>query len=261
MSRVQLAEAKANNALDNLKRTSRSLQSLTRVGSNPQILKQVAPASPKVNVQIYGFESVYNWNDSSLFNKLKINYTIGEGVFGKVFNVSTSTQEKLAVKQISFDTHENLIQLTPTSKHEIERKMMELTNIRSLHLNRYFGGNWKKDRVYWIFMEYAGGKSVSSTIDPKHRLKNRPYLEKQIGVILYFTLRALVDLHAVPEPYGIHGDLKMNNILVTKQGDIKISDYGVTQIFCVSQDSVAPALGKQFVFFFIYNSGLWNWRF
>lgn len=76
-------------------------------------------------------------------------------------------------------------------------------------------------------MEYLeGGKRPFFKIlgSIKSYLKQEPLTEEYIAVILKDVLQALVYLH---KEKRIHRDIKADNVLISSNGDIKLSDFGV----------------------------------
>lgn len=82
----------------------------------------------------------------------------------------------------------------------------------------------------WIVMEFCGGGSVYDLI--KHlpmqlteKVKMDHLSEAQISHIASEVINGLIILH---ENGNVHRDIKLANILLTKDGKIKLSDFGVS---------------------------------
>ncbi|OHT01249.1 hypothetical protein TRFO_31998 [Tritrichomonas foetus] len=71
---------------------------------------------------------------------------------------------------------------------------------------------------YLVFMEYVEGCSALQMM----RMLERPLNEREINAIVLLTLHALKNLHSLGV---VHNDLKANNILLTKEGEIKLTDW------------------------------------
>ncbi|KAJ3130883.1 hypothetical protein HK100_007273 [Physocladia obscura] len=152
---------------------------------------------------------------------------IGSGSFGRVYyGVNLITKEVMAVKQID---------VIPVSryqkKNEAEKnreKMIEAlrTEIMLLHeLNhenvvRYLGFDIDNTLVS-VFLEYVSGGSVASMTSRFGRF------EKELCQSLLVQItNGLAYLH---EQCIIHRDIKGGNILVSKGGIVKISDFGISK--------------------------------
>ncbi|OBA26425.1 kinase-like protein, partial [Hanseniaspora valbyensis NRRL Y-1626] len=82
----------------------------------------------------------------------------------------------------------------------------------------------------WIVMEYCGGGSVYDLIKNlpmklTDKIKMEHLSEPQISHIVSEVINGLLILH---EKGSVHRDIKLANILLTKDGQIKLSDFGVS---------------------------------
>ncbi|XBW37405.1 hypothetical protein QEN19_002985 [Hanseniaspora menglaensis] len=86
------------------------------------------------------------------------------------------------------------------------------------------------DQKMWIIMEYCGGgsaydliKNMPMQISEKSKIEHLS--ENQIASIALEVINGLLILH---EKGSVHRDIKLANILLTKDGKIKLSDFGVS---------------------------------
>ena len=79
------------------------------------------------------------------------------------------------------------------------------------------------DETYYFVMEYVDGENLADLLRREHRVSWERALE--IGVQLCSALKAAHDAGIV------HRDLKPSNVLLTKNGDVKLTDFGVAQLF------------------------------
>ncbi|KAK9453793.1 kinase-like domain-containing protein [Dipodascopsis uninucleata] len=145
------------------------------------------------------------------------NYTLGDclgkGAFGAVYRaLNWQTGETVAAKQISLD---NL------SKAEIKKIMLEIDLLRNLdHPNivRYHGFV-KTDSSLYIILEYCENGSLTAIS------KNfGQFPEHLVAIYIAQVLQGLIYLH---DQGVIHRDIKGANILTTKEGVVKLADFGV----------------------------------
>jgi serine/threonine protein kinase len=81
--------------------------------------------------------------------------------------------------------------------------------------------------IPFIVMEYVDGKTVRELLNEGHRLLPERTLEIVSGV-----LRALEYSH---QAGIVHRDIKPGNVMVTRNGDIKVMDFGIARAMSDSQ--------------------------
>src|ERR1700727_1023590 len=81
--------------------------------------------------------------------------------------------------------------------------------------------------VPFIVMEYVDGKTVRELLNDGHRL-----LPERILEIISGVLRALEYSH---QAGIVHRDIKPGNVMVTRNGDIKVMDFGIARAMSDSQ--------------------------
>ncbi len=93
------------------------------------------------------------------------------------------------------------------------------------HIARLYDLETWKDLTYAVY-EYVPGSSLSHLMDEKDRpltLEEALPLLKQLAVALDFAHRN--------RPRMVHADLKPSNILLTENGSVKVTDFGVARVF------------------------------
>ena len=125
---------------------------------------------------------------------------IGEGSFGQVYHCSHNIDEKeYAIKKISLE-----------NKNEIKI----LSSLYHPNIVRYFS-SWEQSNHFYIQMEYC----KESFRDYLYKSERNPLFIEQI----------LNGLHYLHNMSYIHFDLKPENILISKEGIIKIADFGYSR--------------------------------
>lgn len=158
----------------------------------------------------------------SLLGKKVGSYTIireiGKGGMGTVFLAERSDgvfEHKVAIKLINPDR---------STKENLERFKQERNILAELNhpgIAQIYDGGITTDDVPYIIMEFIEGIPITDyCIQNKLSLNERIDLFKQV-------LKALQHAH---ENLVIHQDLKPDNILVTKDGDVKILDFGISKL-------------------------------
>ncbi|KAK2946050.1 putative serine/threonine protein kinase [Blattamonas nauphoetae] len=137
---------------------------------------------------------------------------VGEGSFGRVYKArDKETFNIYGIKVIDLEEAEDEIE-------DIQKEIAILTECETKYITKYFGSFVQGSKL-WIVMEFLEGGSCQE-------LRSiGPFDEAQISVILHDTLLGLDYLHGQGK---IHRDIKAGNILLAGNGDVKISDFGVS---------------------------------
>ncbi|CAB4429439.1 unnamed protein product [Rhizophagus irregularis] len=144
---------------------------------------------------------------------------LGEGAGGTVSKVENiSTGHIMAKKKIN-------VVLDPKIYKQILRELQFLRTCHSPNIVSYYGAILEdSDSSIAIFMEYCEGGSLDAIYKNVSKRQGR-IGEKVLGKIAESVLKGLVYLYS---QQIIHRDIKPSNILVTKKGEIKICDFGVS---------------------------------
>ncbi|KAG9783438.1 Adenylosuccinate synthetase, partial [Aureobasidium melanogenum] len=138
---------------------------------------------------------------------------LGKGAFGSVYRaLNWGTGETVAVKQIK---------LADLPKSELRVIMLEIDLLKNLdHPNIVkYHGFVKTPETLNIILEYCENGSLHSISKNFGR-----FPENLVALYMSQVLQGLVYLH---EQGVIHRDIKGANILTTKQGLVKLADFGV----------------------------------
>mmetsp|Transcript_13884 Transcript_13884/g.20969 ORF Transcript_13884/g.20969 Transcript_13884/m.20969 type:complete len:1648 (-) Transcript_13884:93-5036(-) len=145
---------------------------------------------------------------------------IGEGGFSEVH---------LAINKNMVDKPPCVIKIFKNMMgHSTLKKMVMETNVLfslQAHPNivKYQGyGGPNENGQLWMVMEFCDGGSV---LDLRKGMKTL-MAESHIAYIIHCVLRALAFLH---EKKIAHKDIKAANILLTKTGFVKLSDFGISE--------------------------------
>lgn len=77
------------------------------------------------------------------------------------------------------------------------------------------------ETIYYIVMEYIDGTTLKDIIDSKGKLSEDDAIDYSIQI-----LRALKDAH---DHNVVHRDIKPHNIMITKHGAVKVTDFGIAR--------------------------------
>ncbi|GAN01455.1 conserved hypothetical protein [Mucor ambiguus] len=182
----------------------------------------LSPATPNTAVSLISPTIQENSNildhcdqDGNMIARYKLGNVIGKGHFGTVFRaLDLMSGKTVAVKQIN---------LKDARKADIEDMMQEASLLSSLthgNIVKYEGFIQTQEHVN-IVLEYVENGSLLHTL--KHFGHALP--EHLVASYCHDILQGLAYLH---QQDVVHCDLKAANILTTKAGDVKLSDFGVS---------------------------------
>ncbi|GAA5841123.1 hypothetical protein JCM11251_008023 [Rhodosporidiobolus azoricus] len=143
----------------------------------------------------------------------KLAEKLGQGAFGSVYKaLNWTTGETCAVKQID---------LSHIPKSELPDIMCEIDLLKNLHHPNIvqYRGYARTDSALYIILEFCENGSLSAIIKKFGRIP-----ESLVGL---YTLQVLQGLQYLHDQGVIHRDIKGSNILATKEGSIKLADFGV----------------------------------
>ncbi|CDM27933.1 hypothetical protein CBS147339_4482 [Penicillium roqueforti] len=177
---------------------------LTRVGTSPT-KREEKPKDDKVLKS--------SAKDVAELKDYQLGDCLGKGAFGSVYRaLNWNTGETVAVKQIK---------LTDLPKSELRVIMLEIDLLKNLdHPNIVkYHGFVKSVETLNIILEYCENGSLHSIAKNFGR-----FPENLVGLYMSQVLHGLLYLH---EQGVIHRDIKGANILTTKEGLVKLADFGV----------------------------------
>lgn len=146
-------------------------------------------------------------------DELEVCEQVGKGAFGVVYRGHVlSSGVEVAIKQIDLEND-------ATELLDILREIQIISECRLPQITSFYGC-FVKNYQLWVVMEYANGGSIFDVLRPGP-ITN----ETTISSILKEVLLALEYLHSQGK---IHRDLKSQNILLTRLGVVKLTDFGVS---------------------------------
>ncbi len=166
-----------------------------------------------------------------LDDRYRLDAVIGDGATAVVFSAEdTLLSRRVAIKMLrseaapderhtasaARDEEARLINRSAFRREAIAASVLSHPNIVGV-----YDVSPDTDNPY-IVMEYIEGKPLSS-----HLREGEPLSLDKILYLARAVLEALEDAH----DHGIiHRDIKAQNILVTRNGDIKVADFGIAQV-------------------------------
>jgi tetratricopeptide (TPR) repeat protein/predicted Ser/Thr protein kinase len=153
---------------------------------------------------------------STFAGRYQIIEELGKGGMGAVYKAfDTQINEEVAIKLIRPEIAANEKTLERFSNElKLARKISHKNVCRMYHLE-------KGEKAPYISMEYLEGEDLKSIIRKKGKLK-----EKEAIDITQQVCEGLAEAHRLGV---VHRDLKPQNIMIDKDGQVKIMDFGIAR--------------------------------
>ncbi|EIE78497.1 hypothetical protein RO3G_03201 [Rhizopus delemar RA 99-880] len=157
-------------------------------------------------------EKMLTYNKDGVNTHYQLGNCIGKGQFGSVYRaLDLATGEIVAVKKLYFENGE--------LDHEILKEVALLKTLSHSNVIRYLGFIQNQNSIN-IILEYAENGSLSSTLKAFGAFPEK--------LVASFCIKILNGLEYLHSNQVVHCDLKAANILTTKTGDVKLTDFGIS---------------------------------
>ncbi|XP_020553082.1 G-type lectin S-receptor-like serine/threonine-protein kinase At1g67520 [Sesamum indicum] len=156
----------------------------------------------------------------SATNNFSSDYKLGQGGFGPVYKAKTSEGRDIAVKLLSRQSGQGLL--------EFKTELILISKLQHVNLVKLLGFCLHGDNKMIIY-DYMPNKSLDFFL---FKPSNREHLswQQQFNIIEGIA-QGLLYLHKHSRLKIIHRDLKPSNILLDEDMNPKISDFGLARIF------------------------------
>ena len=185
-------------------------------------LELISDSNGKTNVYFIDKGKKNNVDVGNKLSDFIIKRKLGEGHFGSVdLVISQKTNKLYAMKQIKSSMYKNQQEYM-----EVEREIKLIENLNHPHIIKYFS-SFRENNDLYIVTEYINSGCLYELMK-KNIQHGTKIEEKKIWALLIQSLSGLLYLHENKKI--IHRDIKPDNLLLDKNGDLKISDFGLSAI-------------------------------
>ncbi|KAG7311754.1 hypothetical protein JYU34_002814 [Plutella xylostella] len=146
---------------------------------------------------------------------------LGSGIFGEVHRATDSQASGKAVA-VKIQTYDDDNEAHIQEEYRILRDFSSHANLVDFY--GVYCERTEGVKKIWFVIELCECGSVIDIVRKLHAT-DRKMSEEHIAYILKYTIKALVYLH---ENKVMHRNIRCSNILITKDGEVKLSDFGLS---------------------------------
>ncbi|VEU77143.1 serine/threonine-protein kinase [Mycoplasmopsis columbina] len=155
-------------------------------------------------------------NDSKVYEKYKIVNKIGSGGFAQVYKIQErdNTEDVFYALKYSVFPEKSDVE---TTKKRFAQEIKIYSKVHSSKVAKFIDA-FIDEREQYIIMEYVEGTSLKDKLREGRLLPN---------VAVNYALQIAEGLSELHSSKIIHRDIKSNNIMITRDRNIKIIDFGL----------------------------------
>ncbi|GBM25473.1 Serine/threonine-protein kinase Nek8 [Araneus ventricosus] len=159
--------------------------------------------------------------------------TVGKGAFGTAVLYRKKYDDSLViVKEI------NMHDLTASERQLAINEISVLSLLNHENIVSYYD-SFEEDGVLMIEMEYADGGNLAQYLAQMKNLME----EKDIFLLFKQIVSAIKHMH---DHNILHRDLKTANIFLTKDGTVKVGDFGISKMLTTKQGGAITVVGTPY---------------
>lgn len=151
-----------------------------------------------------------------LGDRYEILERVGEGGMSFVYKAKCRKLNRYVAVKILKDTFRNNEEIV----HKFKREATSIANLSNSNIVNVLDVGTQDD-IHYIVMEYVEGKTLKDIIVEREKM---PY-----EVAITITIKVAKALECAHRNNIIHRDVKPQNILVTDEGVVKVTDFGIAK--------------------------------
>ncbi|KAL3850540.1 hypothetical protein ACJIZ3_012422 [Penstemon smallii] len=161
--------------------------------------------------------------ENALFNKYELGKLLGCGAFAKVYHArDIVTGQSVAIKVINKSRLNN----SANMMENIKREISIMSKLRHPHIVKLFEVLATRTKIYFVLEFVKGGELFAKVAKGRFGEDlSRKIFQQLISAVSYCHSRGVY-----------HRDLKPENLLIDENGDLKVSDFGLSAL----TDQVRP---------------------
>lgn len=174
-------------------------------------------------------------NNDSLptFDKYEVEKEVGRGGMGRVYlarQINDSFERQVAIKVLSASNND------PQIIRRFEKEQRLLASLEHPSIAQIYDSGLTLSGTPYFVMEYIQGISIDKYCD-----NNRLTIEQRLTL----TIQVIDALDFAHKNLVVHRDIKPSNLLVTKDGKVKLVDFGIAKLVDEEKDNQLTKTGNQ----------------
>jgi serine/threonine protein kinase len=152
----------------------------------------------------------------------RLERVLGQGGMGTVYaGVDQRNGQKAAIKVLS-----TLLGDRPSLRARFEAEIESLKRLRHPHIVQLMGYGEQEGHLFYA-MELVDGRSLQDELK-----EGRPFA---VSEVVRFGIEVAAALKLAHDTGIIHRDIKPANLMLTRDGHVKLTDFGIAKLFGNSQ--------------------------
>ena len=166
---------------------------------------------------------------------------IGRGGMGAVYQAKDAKRQGTlcAIKEMSLSMVAPEEQAQAIKNFKIEAKMLSVLSHPYLPAFTHF---FAENQRYFLVMEYIDGATLEELLERNVGRNHNPFSEQRVLSWAEQLCDVLEYLHSQNPPI-IFRDMKPGNVMLTRQGHIKLIDFGIARFFRPTNETDTQLLG------------------